>query len=154
MRVAISGCHRMLSKQPGSHNWAAAFAAVPQTQIVAVFDAGAQTRQDFVACWSAPDRAVAAYGDYGAMLREVRPDLLCVATRQTLHADQIEQAVDAGASVSMEPEDMFWGDRFGGVIDPFGHHWAMATHKEDLSEAEFAERAEKAMAEMAAAQQG
>jgi predicted dehydrogenase len=86
----------MLSKQPGSHNWAAAFAAVSQTQIVAVFDAGAQTREDFVACWSAPGRDVAAYGDYGAMLREVRPDLLCVATRQTMHADQIEQAVDAG----------------------------------------------------------
>ena len=42
---------------------------------------------------------------------------------------------------------MFWGDRFGTVADPFGHVWAMATHKEDLSEEEMAERSKAAMAE-------
>ena len=47
-----------------------------------------------------------------------------------------------------ELEDMFWGDRFGTVADPFGHVWAMATHKEDLSEEEMAERSKAAMAEM------
>ncbi len=35
--------------------------------------------------------------------------------------------------VAMEPEDMFWGDRFGSVMDPFGHHWSIATHVEDLT---------------------
>jgi PhnB protein len=59
-----------------------------------------------------------------------------------------EQAQRAGATVVSELEDMFWGDRFGTVADPFGHVWAMATHKEDLSEEEIAERSKAAMAEM------
>jgi len=59
-----------------------------------------------------------------------------------------EQAQRAGATVVSELEDMFWGDRFGTVAGPFGHVWAMATHKEDLSEEEMAERSKAAMAEM------
>ena len=59
-----------------------------------------------------------------------------------------EQAQKAGATVVSELEDMFWGDRFGTVADPFGQVWAMATHKEDLSEEEIAERSKAAMAEM------
>ncbi len=59
-----------------------------------------------------------------------------------------EQAQRAGAAVVSELEDMFWGDRFGTVADPFGQVWAMATHKEDLSEEEIAERSKAAMAEM------
>jgi PhnB protein len=43
------------------------------------------------------------------------------------------QAVEAGASVSMPLSDMFWGDRYGKVIDPFGHHWSIAEHLEDLT---------------------
>jgi PhnB protein len=62
----------------------------------------------------------------------------------------MQQAVDAGATVSQEAQDMFWGDRFGSVVDPYGHHWAIATHKEDLSQEEMAKRAEAAMAEMMA----
>jgi uncharacterized glyoxalase superfamily protein PhnB len=54
------------------------------------------------------------------------------------------QAVAAGATVKMPPADMFWGDRYSKVIDPFGHEWAISTHKEDLSPAEMAERAAKA----------
>ena len=59
-----------------------------------------------------------------------------------------EQAKTAGASVVSELEDMFWGDRFGTLTDPFGHVWSIATHKEDLSEEEMAERSKAAMAEM------
>jgi PhnB protein len=59
-----------------------------------------------------------------------------------------EQAQRAGATVVSELEDMFWGDRFGTVADPFGQVWAMATHKEDLSEEEIAERSKAAMAQM------
>ena len=59
-----------------------------------------------------------------------------------------EQAQRAGATVVSELEDMFWGDRFGTVADPFGQVWAMATHKEDLSEEEIAERSMAAMAVM------
>ena len=47
-----------------------------------------------------------------------------------------KRAVDAGAKPLMPPADMFWGDRFAKVIDPFGHHWGIATHKEDLTPAQ------------------
>jgi PhnB protein len=61
----------------------------------------------------------------------------------------VKQAVDAGANVSMEVADQFWGDRFGSIIDPFGHQWSIATHIEDLSPEEIAERGREAMAAMA-----
>ena len=91
-RVAIAGCHRMTHKKLIGHNFAAAIAIVPDTEIVAVFDRGEQTRADFVACWG----DLPAYEDYARLLQEVQPDILCIATRQTMHADQIEQAVAAG----------------------------------------------------------
>jgi PhnB protein len=59
-----------------------------------------------------------------------------------------DRAQSAGAEVEAELQDMFWGDRFGTLIDPFGHVWSIATHKEDLSEEEIAERSKAAMAEM------
>jgi PhnB protein len=55
------------------------------------------------------------------------------------------QAVAAGAKVAMPVADMFWGDRYGIVTDPFGHRWQMATHKEDLTPKEMARRAAAAM---------
>ncbi|TJY65282.1 VOC family protein [Sinimarinibacterium sp. CAU 1509] len=45
----------------------------------------------------------------------------------------VAQAVAAGATVMMPVADMFWGDRYGIVIDPFGHHWSVATHQRDLT---------------------
>jgi len=45
----------------------------------------------------------------------------------------IEQAVAAGAQVTMPAADMFWGDRYGQVVDPFGHRWSIATHIQDLT---------------------
>jgi PhnB protein len=63
--------------------------------------------------------------------------------------DQIfNQAVSAGAKVDMPLEDMFWGDRYGQVTDPFGHSWALATHKEDIPSEELQKRAQTAFAEM------
>ncbi len=61
---------------------------------------------------------------------------------------RFKQAVDAGATVTMEVEDQFWGDRFGTVTDPFGHVWSMATHVEDLTPEEIEERGRAAMAGM------
>jgi PhnB protein len=58
------------------------------------------------------------------------------------------QAVDAGATVTMELEDMFWGDRFGTLTDPYGHSWSLATHVEDVPAEEMEERARQAMAVM------
>jgi PhnB protein len=49
------------------------------------------------------------------------------------------QAVAAGAKVTMPLADMFWGDRYGVLEDPFGHHWSVATHIRDLSPQEIQE---------------
>jgi PhnB protein len=48
----------------------------------------------------------------------------------------IKRAQDAGATVAMPAQDMFWGDRYGVVIDPFGHKWSFATHIKDVTPAE------------------
>jgi len=45
----------------------------------------------------------------------------------------INRAKEAGAKVEMPPMDMFWGDRYGVVVDPFGHKWSFATHIKDLT---------------------
>jgi hypothetical protein len=47
----------------------------------------------------------------------------------------------------MPLEDMFWGDRYGQIVDPFGHTWSIAKHIEDLSPEEINKRAIKAAAE-------
>jgi PhnB protein len=60
----------------------------------------------------------------------------------------VKRAVDAGATITMEPDNMFWGDRFGTITDPFGHVWSIATHVEDVPPEEMAERARTAMAGM------
>ena len=59
----------------------------------------------------------------------------------------IKRATDAGASVIMPAEDMFWGDRYGVVQDPYGHNWSIATHVRDMSDQEMAEAAEAAFAQ-------
>lgn len=50
------------------------------------------------------------------------------------------RAVAAGAKSETPPENMFWGDRMGNLVDPFGHKWAIATHKEDVSPDEMQKR--------------
>ena len=59
-----------------------------------------------------------------------------------------QQAVSAGAKVDTPLADMFWGDRYGKITDPFGHSWSMATHKEDVAPEEMARRTKEAMAKM------
>lgn len=49
-----------------------------------------------------------------------------------------ERAVAAGATAKMPVSDMFWGDRYGALVDPFGHHWSIATHKRDMTAEEIA----------------
>jgi uncharacterized glyoxalase superfamily protein PhnB len=51
-----------------------------------------------------------------------------------------KRAVEAGAAVTMPVQDMFWGDRYGQVTDPFGHTWQIATHVEDVSPEEMQRR--------------
>jgi len=54
-----------------------------------------------------------------------------------------KQAVDAGATAKMPPADMFWGDRYGVLVDPFGHNWSVATHLRDMTAEEMAQAAQK-----------
>ncbi len=90
------------------------------------------------------------------MLAEENPDWGCVGpkalkgTPVTLHLKvpdvdaAIAQAVAAGAVVAMPAADMFWGDRYGQVIDPFGHKWSLATTKQKLTPAEMQAAMERA----------
>lgn len=59
-----------------------------------------------------------------------------------------KRAVEAGAQVRMPVADMFWGDRYGRIADPFGHEWGLATHKEDVKPKEMGKRAEAFFAQM------
>jgi len=58
----------------------------------------------------------------------------------------VARAVKAGAKVTMPVDDMFWGDRYGKIEDPFGHHWSVGTHVRDVS----SEEMQQAMKKMAA----
>ena len=60
-----------------------------------------------------------------------------------------QRAVNAGAKPTMPPTDMFWGDRYGAFVDPYGQSWGVATHVEDLSAEETRERAQEFYAQMA-----
>ncbi len=52
------------------------------------------------------------------------------------------RAVAAGARTEMPVQDMFWGDRYGKIRDPFGHQWGVATHKEDVAPEELERRSQ------------
>lgn len=60
-----------------------------------------------------------------------------------LYVDDVDafttRAVAAGATVTMPVTDMFWGDRYGQLEDPFGHHWSVATHVRDVTPAQMHE---------------
>jgi PhnB protein len=58
-----------------------------------------------------------------------------------------DRAAKAGATPVMPVQDMFWGDRYGVVTDPFGHNWSIATHVRDLTPEEI----QKGMLEACAA---
>lgn len=83
-------------------------------------------------------------GDSQIMLADSRGD--CIQGPEELNGSpvlihlQVEdvdavfnQAIEAGAKLTMPVTDMFWGDRYGQLDDPFGHRWSVATHVRDLS---------------------
>lgn len=84
-------------------------------------------------------------GNSHIMLAEEAPQMNCrspqtlggTGTRMYMYVDDADatfkKAVAAGATPTMQMTDMFWGDRFGSVQDPFGHIWGIATHKKDMS---------------------
>lgn len=89
--------------------------------------------------------AMLKIGDAHLMLVDEMPDWNCIgpqdlaASPVTLHYyvedvdSAYQRAVDAGATAKMPPQDMFWGDRYGVLRDPFGHSWSLATHVRDVS---------------------
>ncbi|CAN5458359.1 VOC family protein [soil metagenome] len=91
-------------------------------------------------------------GDSMLMLNDEFPDFGALgpkkigATAVTVHiyVDDVDaawqRAMDAGVEVTMPLADQPWGDRYGSFKDPFGHSWSMASHKEEVSEEEFARR--------------
>lgn len=95
-------------------------------------------------------------GDSRVMLVDEMPDWKCLGplalggSAVTLHLSVedvdafIAKAVEAGATLKMPAADMFWGDRYGMVTDPFGHTWSVATHIKDMTPEEMAEAAKNA----------
>jgi uncharacterized glyoxalase superfamily protein PhnB len=61
----------------------------------------------------------------------------------------IDRAAQAGATVAAPAADMFWGDRFGKVVDPYGHSWGIASRKEVLTPEQMRERLEAEMSAQA-----
>jgi len=55
----------------------------------------------------------------------------------------VKRAVDAGAKITMPLADMFWGDRYCKLEDPFGHHWSVATHIRDVNPEEMKQAMQK-----------
>jgi PhnB protein len=55
----------------------------------------------------------------------------------------VARAVKAGAKLTMPVDDMFWGDRYGKLEDPFGHHWSIGTHVRDVSPEEMRQAMQK-----------
>jgi uncharacterized glyoxalase superfamily protein PhnB len=97
-------------------------------------------------------------GDSHVFLAEENPQWGALGPRETspvtihLYVEDVDkvyaQALAAGATSPMPVMDMFWGDRYGKVVDPFGHHWSIATHKQDLSPEQMMEGMKHAFASM------
>jgi uncharacterized glyoxalase superfamily protein PhnB len=74
------------------------------------------------------------FPDFGCLGPKARGGSSVTIHLQVEDADAAYQrAIDAGATVRMPLADMFWGDRYGMVEDPFGHNWSIATHLRDVS---------------------
>lgn len=84
------------------------------------------------------------YGSFGPRIAKGSPVTI------HLYVEDVDafvgQAVQAGAKITMPPLDMFWGDRYAQLEDPFGHHWSVATHVRDVTPEEMEEAARKACA--------
>ena len=100
--------------------------------------------------------AMIRIGDSDVMLVDEFPEMGSVSPESlkgspvTLHLyvddvdATVERAVKAGAKIAMPVTDMFWGDRYGKLADPFGHHWSVATHIRDVSMEEMQQAMQKA----------
>lgn len=102
-------------------------------------------------------------GDSRIMLADEFPEMGCRGPQGTdgtpvtihMYVEDVDaafgKAVAAGAQVRMPLADMFWGDRYGVLTDPFGHSWSLATHKMDLTPEEIRKHAQAGCSEAAVA---
>ena len=100
--------------------------------------------------------AMIRIGNSALMLMDEMPEMKALGPKSlkgspvTIHLqvehvdDVVKQAVAAGATLIRQTADMFWGDRWAGLEDPFGHHWSVATRIRDVSPEEI----QQAMAKM------
>jgi len=73
------------------------------------------------------------FPDHGALGPKARGGASVTIHLQVEDADAaFERAVAAGATAKMPVAEMFWGDRYGNVVDPWGHSWSVATHVRDV----------------------
>lgn len=123
-----------------------------------------------VFCMSGPDgkvmHAEIRIGTSIVMLSDANPawgahspkELKGRASQLYLYTEDVDatfqRALDAGATSTSPVQDMFWGDRMGNLCDPFGHHWGIATHTQDLTPEEIDKGREAWMARMAACSEG
>ena len=89
--------------------------------------------------------AMIRIGDSAVMLVDEMPEWCALGPKALkgspvtihLYVDDVDafaaRAVKAGAKITMPVADMFWGDRYGKLEDPFGHQWSVATHQRDVS---------------------
>jgi len=87
---------------------------------------------------------------YGVVSPTTTKASTCVTTHMYVEdADKVyNSALAAGATVVMPLQDQFWGDRYGTVADPYGHHWSIATHIKDQTPEEMKAAMDAAMAQM------
>jgi uncharacterized glyoxalase superfamily protein PhnB len=92
------------------------------------------------------------FPEYGGTSASAGDSTSCSGDALHIYIDNVdaafERAVSAGATVKMPVMDMFWGDRYGQVIDPFGHRWSLATHTRDMTPEEMNREQEKAFSQM------
>ena len=92
-------------------------------------------------------------GDSAIFLTDAFPEMGSMATTASLwlYSDNVEaafkRAVDAGAEVKMPLQDMFWGDRWGALVDRWGIRWNLAQHVKDMSPEEMKRASEEAAAQ-------
>jgi PhnB protein len=104
-------------------------------------------------CMTRPDgvigHAEVRIGDSVVMMSEACGEWKPMPAMLYLYVEDMDavyqRALEKGATSLREPMDQFYGDRSGGVQDPCGNHWHIATHKEDIPPEELARRAEAFM---------
>ncbi len=101
-------------------------------------------------------------GDSHLMLNDEFPGMTAAPNPSATHSSSLffymedvdsvfNRAVAAGSRVDMPLNNMFWGDRYGKITDPFDHRWGLATHVEDVAPEEMKRRSAAEMAKMAKA---